>query len=175
MSSSGMGNSLSQIPEESRDSLQFINFTSQTNNQQNKQSFSIRSRPAPTKRKSKGALDFILNTSGSGESSQKRSKFDENNSASTDEMKFEFRLKIRWIEESLVTTRILSMRSIKKPCVNFLTNWKRALQQTTSTYRTRPQKAYQIKIVPEKLVEGKNGRGNLDCGVESRTTGRTIG
>ena len=33
----------------------------------------------------------------------------------------------------------------------------------------------QIKIVPEKLVEGKNGRGNLDYGIESRTTGRTIG
>ena len=33
----------------------------------------------------------------------------------------------------------------------------------------------QIKIVPEKLVEGKNGRGNLDFGIESRTTGRTIG
>src|ERR1043166_3767081 len=27
----------------------------------------------------------------------------------------------------------------------------------------------QIKIVPEKLVEGKNGRGNLDYGIESRT------
>jgi hypothetical protein len=25
------------------------------------------------------------------------------------------------------------------------------------------------------LVEGKNGRGNLDYGIESRTTGRTIG
>ena len=33
----------------------------------------------------------------------------------------------------------------------------------------------QIKIVPEKLIEGKNGRGNLDYGIESRTTGRTIG
>ena len=33
----------------------------------------------------------------------------------------------------------------------------------------------QIKIVPEKLVEGKNGRGNLDFGIESRTTGRTVG
>ena len=33
----------------------------------------------------------------------------------------------------------------------------------------------QIKIVPEKLVEGKNGRGNLDFGIESRTTGWTIG
>ncbi|PKC08902.1 hypothetical protein RhiirA5_416363 [Rhizophagus irregularis] len=31
------------------------------------------------------------------------------------------------------------------------------------------------KDVPEKLVEGKNGRGNLDYGIESRTTGRTIG
>src|SRR3954453_6533913 len=33
----------------------------------------------------------------------------------------------------------------------------------------------QIKIVPEKLVEGKNGRGNLDFGIESRTTGRIVG
>ncbi|PKK62235.1 hypothetical protein RhiirC2_870274 [Rhizophagus irregularis] len=33
----------------------------------------------------------------------------------------------------------------------------------------------QVKIVPEKLIEGKNGRGNLDYGVESRTTGRIIG
>ncbi|RIB20854.1 hypothetical protein C2G38_2034907 [Gigaspora rosea] len=33
----------------------------------------------------------------------------------------------------------------------------------------------QIKIVPEKLVERNNGRGNLDYGNESRTTGRTIG
>ena len=33
----------------------------------------------------------------------------------------------------------------------------------------------QIKIVPEKLIVGKNGRGNLDYGIESRTTGRTIG
>ncbi|CAG8801602.1 8024_t:CDS:2, partial [Gigaspora rosea] len=32
----------------------------------------------------------------------------------------------------------------------------------------------QIKIVPEKLVERNNGRGNLDYGNESRTTGRTI-
>ncbi|PKK56210.1 hypothetical protein RhiirC2_858701 [Rhizophagus irregularis] len=29
--------------------------------------------------------------------------------------------------------------------------------------------------LPEKLVEGKNGRRNLDYGIESRTTGRTIG
>ncbi|KAF0383804.1 crinkler family protein [Gigaspora margarita] len=33
----------------------------------------------------------------------------------------------------------------------------------------------QIKIVPEKLVEGKNGRRNLDFGIESRTTGRAVG
>jgi len=33
----------------------------------------------------------------------------------------------------------------------------------------------QLKIVPEKLIEGKNGRGNLDYGIESRTTGRIIG
>jgi len=33
----------------------------------------------------------------------------------------------------------------------------------------------QIKIVPEKLVEGKNGRGNLDFGIEPRTTGRIVG
>jgi hypothetical protein len=33
----------------------------------------------------------------------------------------------------------------------------------------------QIKIVPEKPIERKNGRGNLNYGVESRTTGRTIG
>src|SRR5581483_3802173 len=33
----------------------------------------------------------------------------------------------------------------------------------------------QIKIVPEKLVEGKNGRGNLDYGIESRTTSITVG
>ncbi|CAB4413099.1 unnamed protein product [Rhizophagus irregularis] len=33
----------------------------------------------------------------------------------------------------------------------------------------------QVKVVPEKLIEGKNGRGNLDYGIESRTTGRIIG
>jgi hypothetical protein len=33
----------------------------------------------------------------------------------------------------------------------------------------------QVKIVPEKLIEGKNGRGNLDYGIESRTTGRIMG
>ncbi|PKK63537.1 hypothetical protein RhiirC2_854946 [Rhizophagus irregularis] len=33
----------------------------------------------------------------------------------------------------------------------------------------------QIKVVPEKLIEGKNGRRNLDYGIESRTTGRIIG
>jgi hypothetical protein len=33
----------------------------------------------------------------------------------------------------------------------------------------------QIKIVPEKLVEGGNGRGNLDYGIESRSTRRIIG
>src|SRR5262249_52427854 len=33
----------------------------------------------------------------------------------------------------------------------------------------------QIKIVSKKLVEGKNKRRNLDYGIESRTTGRTIG
>ncbi|PKK62909.1 hypothetical protein RhiirC2_789674 [Rhizophagus irregularis] len=33
----------------------------------------------------------------------------------------------------------------------------------------------QIKIIPEKLVKGKNGCGNLDFGIESRTTGRIVG
>ncbi|PKC00698.1 hypothetical protein RhiirA5_505039 [Rhizophagus irregularis] len=33
----------------------------------------------------------------------------------------------------------------------------------------------QVKVVPEKLIEGKNGRGNLDYGIESRTTGRIVG
>ncbi|UZO27660.1 uncharacterized protein OCT59_019850 [Rhizophagus irregularis] len=33
----------------------------------------------------------------------------------------------------------------------------------------------QVKVVPEKLIEGKNGRGNLDYSIESRTTGRIIG
>ncbi|PKC06588.1 hypothetical protein RhiirA5_501270 [Rhizophagus irregularis] len=33
----------------------------------------------------------------------------------------------------------------------------------------------QVKVVPEKLIEGKNGRGNLDYGIESHTTGRIIG
>jgi len=33
----------------------------------------------------------------------------------------------------------------------------------------------QIKIIPEKLVKGKNGRRNLDYGIESCITGRTIG
>ncbi|UZO17124.1 uncharacterized protein OCT59_008485 [Rhizophagus irregularis] len=28
----------------------------------------------------------------------------------------------------------------------------------------------QVKVVPEKLIEGKNGRRNLDYGIESRTT-----
>ncbi|CAB4404747.1 unnamed protein product [Rhizophagus irregularis] len=32
----------------------------------------------------------------------------------------------------------------------------------------------QVKIVPERLIEGKNGRGNLNYG-ESRTTGRIMG
>src|SRR4051812_45070814 len=42
-----------------------------------------------------------------------------------------------------------------------------------------PQATYpfkdQIKIVPEKLIKGKNGQVNLDYGIESHTTGRTIG
>ncbi|RGB35620.1 hypothetical protein C1646_759090 [Rhizophagus diaphanus] len=33
----------------------------------------------------------------------------------------------------------------------------------------------QVKIIPEKLIEEKNGRGNLDHGIESCTTGRIIG
>ncbi|PKY18621.1 hypothetical protein RhiirB3_468668 [Rhizophagus irregularis] len=33
----------------------------------------------------------------------------------------------------------------------------------------------QVKVVPEKLIEGKNGRENLDYGIESHTTGRIIG
>ncbi|PKK61641.1 hypothetical protein RhiirC2_760490, partial [Rhizophagus irregularis] len=33
----------------------------------------------------------------------------------------------------------------------------------------------QVKVVPEKLIEGKNGRGNLDYRIESCTTGRIIG
>ncbi|GBC54468.2 hypothetical protein GLOIN_2v1774909 [Rhizophagus irregularis DAOM 181602=DAOM 197198] len=42
---------------------------------------------------------------------------------------------------------------------------------TSATYPFKDQ----IKIVPEKPIERKNGRGNLDYGIESRTTGRTIG
>ncbi|CAB4418757.1 unnamed protein product [Rhizophagus irregularis] len=41
----------------------------------------------------------------------------------------------------------------------------------TATYPFKNQ----VKVVPEKLIEGKNGRGNLDYGIESRTTGRIIG
>ncbi|CAG8773208.1 4876_t:CDS:1, partial [Acaulospora morrowiae] len=82
---SGMANLLTQIPEEStanlNDSLQFINFTHtpsfQSGQTQSKQPSITRVRPSPHKRKSKGALDFILNTS--GESNQKRSKFDDEN------------------------------------------------------------------------------------------------
>ena len=65
-------------------------------------------------------------------------------------------------------------------------NWRPILQQLLSTYLIRlqkasipthisPQQLSHLRVVPEKLVEGKNGRGNLDYGIESRTTGRTIG
>ncbi|PKY60226.1 hypothetical protein RhiirA4_550582 [Rhizophagus irregularis] len=73
------------------------------------------------------------------------------------------------------------MRNTKKRCVNFLMNWRLVLQQLLSTCPMRPPKVSirtlisplqpfkdQVKIVPEKLIQGKNGRGNLDYGIESR-------
>ncbi|EXX74873.1 hypothetical protein RirG_047060 [Rhizophagus irregularis DAOM 197198w] len=78
------------------------------------------------------------------------------------------------------------MRNRKRRYVNFLMNWRLVLQQvsyeaTKSIYSytylvsaTYPFKD-QIKVVPEKLIEGKSGRENLDYGIESRTTGRIIG
>ncbi|CAG8679696.1 uncharacterized protein OCT59_003923 [Rhizophagus irregularis] len=32
-----------------------------------------------------------------------------------------------------------------------------------------------FKLIPEKLVEGRNGQGNLDYAVECRPTGRILG
>ncbi|RIA98606.1 hypothetical protein C1645_75164 [Glomus cerebriforme] len=75
---------LSQIPEEySRNdpaNVKIINFTSQKPSETTQQNVTNSSvppvlRPTPQKRKSKGALDFILNTSGG--SNLKRSKYDD--------------------------------------------------------------------------------------------------
>ena len=32
-----------------------------------------------------------------------------------------------------------------------------------------------FKLVPEKLIEGRNGQGNLDYAIECRSTGRVLG
>src|SRR5215471_6589385 len=32
-----------------------------------------------------------------------------------------------------------------------------------------------FKLIPEKLIEGRNGQGNLDYAIECRSTGRILG
>ncbi|CAB4429361.1 unnamed protein product [Rhizophagus irregularis] len=32
-----------------------------------------------------------------------------------------------------------------------------------------------FKLIPEKLIEGRNGQGNLDYAIECRSTGRVLG
>ena len=32
-----------------------------------------------------------------------------------------------------------------------------------------------FKLIPEKFIEGRNGQGNLDYGIEYRSTGRILG
>ncbi|EXX77781.1 uncharacterized protein OCT59_027104 [Rhizophagus irregularis] len=77
------------------------------------------------------------------------------------------------------------MRNIKKRCVNLETRvattpidvsheaTKSIYSYTYLVSATYPFKD-QVKL-QEKLIEGKNGCGNLDYGIESCTTGRIIG
>ncbi|CAG8569863.1 8179_t:CDS:1 [Paraglomus occultum] len=55
--------------------------------------------------------------------------------------------------------------------IDFLRGHEKYLFLASAVYPFKSQ----IKIAPERTIEGKNGQGNLDYGMESHRTGRIIG